>query len=835
MMIHRFSLFLFVLLIAACQEGADRQGGSPMGNSDGSDAALVKVGATQLAQCAMNSPLRDFADGLDAPGRVDLDPIGSASRPESSNLNMGACAGNEEFLIGSGIQDMTGPAAGSISAGYEAPEHVLNGIHMRQYARAFTLQSPCNGESVAIVITDTGFMTAGTRQTVLDLVAADPDLSPVFSAQNIMLAATHTHSGPGGEAHHEAYNLFRLGYDDLVHQIYTQAIYKAIRQAYLNLQAHPEPARVRLALGELLDANINRSRPAYANNPADERAEWLNQRGEEVDVTKRMVQLRFDRPDGRSIGILNWFPVHTTSVGTHEPLLSSDNKGLAAIGFETAMQLDLQAAEGEDRFVAAFAQSGHGDTSPNLCLFEYPYPDIRIGCGENTLQSAAAHGVKQLARAMELFDTGGTPLRGGLRSRLFHPPMDAITITDPVILEGLKHPAELDSDTKRTCSAALGYSMAAGAEDQRGPSQEGITCADADLIAAAQTDIELALSTLSANANGSGYPVIPASTGGQVLGCGLTTGAETLSVIPPDADYSCHAEKPILFPIGTTEFISNSALPFQVFALGNMALVGLPWEITTTSARRLRAMVTNELRGSGVDYVVIASMANDFVQYLATREEYATQNYEGASTQFGPWTLAAVQQELRKLVVSLRDGAEAPEGTVLERSAPTLVRVPYQAGDARPNGGDFGDVLSDASATYAAGEDVTVQFAAAHPRNDAMAKLNASYLYAERQISESKWEIVATDRLPELILYWSSQPDFGPLNQAPPWRQSTIDAIWHTPANLPSGIYRIRYSGTAISAFDQPDAGETVPFEGVSSAFVVEAGSSECPQYPAWF
>ncbi len=830
MFFQRLAFGFTALVLSACQMGGGRDAGTESPNPGG-----VKASDTVLGRCALNSPLRDFAKGLDAPGRVDIAPIGSGPRPESSDLNAGVCAGNAEFLVGSGIQDMTGPAAGSISAGYEAPNHVLNGIHMRQYARAFAVQSPCNGENVAIVITDTGFMTTGTRQTVLDLIAADPELSTVYGPQNIMLAATHTHSGPGGEAHHEAYNVFRLGYDDLVHQIYTQAIYKAIRQAYRNMQAHPEPARIRLTMGELLDANINRSRPAYANNPAEERAQWMNERGEEVDVAKRMVQLRFDRPDGSSIGILNWFPVHTTSVGTHEPLLSSDNKGLAAIAFETAMESELDAPDGADRFVAAFAQSGHGDTSPNLCLFEHPFPDVRIGCGEDTLQSNAAHGVKQLARAIELFDEGGKPLVGGIRSRLFHVPMDAIEITDPVILDSLRHPAELDDAVKRTCTAALGYSMAAGAEDQRGPSQEGITCADMDLLAAAQTDIELALATLAANATASGYPVIPASTGGRVLGCGLTMGTGTLPIPVPDADYSCHAEKPILFPIGTTELISNSDLPFQVFALGNLALVGLPWEITTTSARRLREVVSNELRGSGIDHVVVASMTNDFVQYLATREEYATQNYEGASTHFGPWTLAAVEQELRKLVISLRDGTPPPEGSTLERSAPTLNRAPYQAGDARPSGGEFGDVILDVSQSYTAGDSVTVQFAAAHPRNDAVEKLGASYLYAERQVSESQWEVVATDRLPEMLMYWSSQPDIGPVSQASPWRQSTLEAVWHTPANLPAGTYRIRYSGTAVPSFDQPDAGETVTFEGKSSVFSVNASGEECPQYPAWF
>lgn len=822
-----------LLLAAGC--GGGRPGSAQGPSEDHTPLQPLVASKTTLGACALQSPLRELGPGRDLPGRVDLEPAAPVERPASATLNAGACAQNEQYLMGSGVQDMTGPAGDSISAGYEAPDHVLRGIHLRQFARAFALRDPCSGRSQVIAVTETGFMTQGTRQTVLDLVAADPELAPHYGPDNIMLSATHTHSGPGGEAHHTAFNLFRLGYDALVHEVYTQAIYKAIRQAHVNLEAHPEPGTIRLALGELLNANDNRSEPAYANNPESERQEWLNQSGEEVRVNKRMLQLRFDRTNGRSIGLLNFFGVHTVSVGTAEPLISSDNKGLAARAFEAMMQTDYLAPEGQDRFVAAFAQSDEGDASPNLCFREHPFPDPRIGCGENTLQSNAAHGVKQLARAIELYDGGGVRIRGELDSRLMHAPMDGIEITDPVILSSLQHPTALDVADKRTCSAALGYSMAAGAEDQRGPSQEGVTCADINLLDALATDIALALATAAANASGSGYPVIPASTVGSSLGCALTGGLGALPGLP-DADYSCHAEKPILFPIGTTDFISNSDLPLQIVSLGQLAIVALPWEVTTMAARRIRETVMAELRGAGIDYVVVAALSNDFVQYLTTREEYATQQYEAASTHFGPWTLAAVRQELRQLAISLRDGQPAPAGVPAPRTTPPPpFRLPYIAADARPTGAEFGAVLDDAQESYAPGESVVVRFVGAHPRNDTAEVLNRGYVFAERQVGPEQWEVVAQDWDPGLIFYWRPTPESPVAGQTLPGRQSEIEVIWHVPANLAMGQYRIRYAGTAVPALIEADAGQRQSFTGVSRAFAVEGEVEECPGYPAWF
>lgn len=828
----RLTFWGLLTLLSACNLNDES-------SSHRAQAKQAVLSNTPLGACALASPLRDLvskehrADQASAHSPESAAPASSQTKAAPS-LYGGACANNTKFRIGSGVHDMTGPAGDSISAGYENSEHVLRGIHLRQFARAFAMQSPCDGKRVMMAVSETAFITQGIRQTVLQKIAQDPELSRHYNANNVMLSATHTHSGPGGEAHHAAYNLFRLGYDALVHEIYSTGIFRAIQQAHRNLEANSEPGTVQLAMGELLNANTNRSETAFANNPVQERQQWLDVAGNEVRVNKQMVQLRFDRANGNAIGLLNWFGVHTTSVGIHEPLISSDNKGLAAYTLERMMGTDYLAKDEQDRFVAAFAQADEGDSSPNLCFRENPFPSRSIGCGIDTLQSNAAAGVKQLARAIELYDQSTTPLRGSVASRLVHVRMDDIDINDPVVLASLKHPAALDDPKKRTCTAALGFSMAAGAEDNPGPSQEGITCRDIDVVGNLLADIQTMMKTMAGYASEAGYFSLPAKTAGTVLGCGLTTAASVLPGLP-DADYSCHAEKPILFPIGSTELISNADLPLQIFTLGQVAVVALPWEVTTTAARRIRATVMNELKPAGIEQVIVAGLSNDFVQYLTTREEYATQQYEGGSTHFGPWTLAAVQQSLRPLAISLRDGTPPPVGVAAPVTSPSIPsRAPFIAGDLLAPNTQFGDVTVDAKPTYQAGEAVVVKFASAHPRNDALEKLNKAYLLAEREIGKDRWEVVARERDPEMIMRWHARPEAPALGQAFPLRSSEIEAIWHLPRNLAKGRYRIRHEGTAVPILSQ-GTGSPTPFTGVSAIFSVNGPVSDCPGYPALF
>ncbi|HEX4872573.1 MAG TPA: neutral/alkaline non-lysosomal ceramidase N-terminal domain-containing protein [Nevskiaceae bacterium] len=748
--------------------------------------------------CVLDSPRLAVGAGRDASGPLEI--------PVSAGPTAGPCAGRGDYRLGSGLYDITGVIGGTSGMGYESLSQVLLGLHTRQYARAFVVESPCNGERVAFISTDTGMIFHAVRQGVLERIAADPRLAARYGVENLMLSATHTHSGPAGYSHHEAFNLFHLGHDADTYEAIVGGIVEALRRAHENLEAHPQPGRLQLAVGELLDTNINRSQPAFDQNPLEERARFLDARGQPQAVDKRMVQLDFRRAEGREIGLINWFGVHTTSIGNTNTLVSSDNKGYASLLLERLKGTDYRAPLGADTYVAAFAQTDEGDASPNIFIYERPFAER--GGGADEFESNAISGTKQLAGALRL-SAQGRPLQGPVQARQFHVAFDAVEITDPVVLASLRHPAALDAPVKRTCQPAAGVSFGAGAEDGPGPTVEGVSCASSpDLIAAAVADFTAA----SAGK-------LPPNALSAVLLCNVDQ--------LPGLDYGCHAEKPILFPLSdpfelveSATPIVNKALPFQIFRIGSLAIVGLPWEITTMAARRIRETVLEVLAPVGVDTVVIAGLANDFVNYLTTREEYAIQQYEGASTFFGPWSLAAVQQETRRLALSLRDGEPSPAGVPMSQTTVGIARAPYVPAD-DPGSEGFGGRIEDVAASAARGETVRARFRAGHPRNDR--RTQQSYAYVERETA-SGWVVVAEDRDPELVYRWTPQ-EVPPVPAETPAGASTASVEWTIPADAPAGRYRLRHVGSARRS----PAAALEPYEGLSSVFEIGGTPAPCP------
>jgi neutral ceramidase len=99
-------------------------------------------------------------------------------------------------------------------------------------------------------------------------------------------------------------------------------------------------------------------------------------------------------------------------------------------------------------------------------------------------------------------------------------------------------------------------------------------------------------------------------------------------------------------------------MPLQIFIIGNLALIGIPSEITTIAGERLRNTLRPILAQRGVEHIQLCPYANSYGGYITTYEEYRTQSYEGGHTLYGKWTLAAYQQCFSQVAEEL---LKAPE------------------------------------------------------------------------------------------------------------------------------------------------------------------------------
>jgi neutral ceramidase len=141
-------------------------------------------------------------------------------------------------------------------------------------------------------------------------------------------------------------------------------------------------------------------------------------------------------------------------------------------------------------------------------------------------------------------------------------------------------------------------------------------------------------------------------------------------------------------------------LPLQVVRVADRVLVGLPFETTVESGRRVAAAVADALAVSGssgssdepgpigTPAVVVSSVVNDYWGYVATAEEYARQFYEGGHTLYGPNTQAFVAAHAARLAADTVGRAVCTDVCPQRSWDLTARRFLPSAGPSAPSGPD---------------------------------------------------------------------------------------------------------------------------------------------------
>lgn len=526
--------------------------------------------------------------------------------------------------------------------GYGRHFHYMRGVETAQYARAFVFEK--NGKKAVFLVVEYCFTTIYLKHGIIDMLQTQyPELG--YSDANVMITAQHTHSTAGGYNQHLIYNMTIPGFQQDIYDHYRNGIVKAIVEADKNLQA----AKISYHTAEFdKDAEVafNRSLISYNQNP--EVKEKLSYKKRHLAADRVMKLLRFNRPDGQPLGTLNWFGVHTTSVSNRGDKVCYDNKGYAAEFFEEWLKEEYGP---DSKIRAGFVQDATGDISPNFIW----NPRLREYRGKykDDYEGAAYNGRLQFNKAKEIFEESvkqGTEIKGEIDYILAYYDMTSMEITEDYT-GGLPH--------QTTGPACFGMAFLEGTTDGQGASKTLGAIGKAFFHSV--KEVEILAARLSRNKKRQeellNYhnsqrpkPVVMNLSKGIVA---LSRKPEKL-IIPGFAD-------PLIKYIKYVNKIGQAArkpwveekMPLQIFIIGQMAIIGIPAEITTVAAQRLRKTILEVLKDRGITEIQLSPYANGYAGYITTPEEYKMQRYEGGHTLFGRWTLPAFQIGFKELAIEM--------------------------------------------------------------------------------------------------------------------------------------------------------------------------------------
>ncbi|KAI1374496.1 Neutral/alkaline nonlysosomal ceramidase [Hypoxylon crocopeplum] len=707
------------------------------------------------------------------------------------NAQAEAAAKGDKYLIGAGKADITGPVVEINFAGYADLSQTGTGLRQRIYSRAFIIGDVNNPDDrfVYLVLDQQSGDTA-VRFGILDGIGALGDEYAVYGQGNVAVTGTHAHSAPGAWFNYLLPQVTSLGFDEQSYQAIVDGAVLSIKRAHeslteLEILLYRTPLIWPIGTVNITDGNLSRSLYAYLANPAEERALYTD------DVDKEMTVLKFQRAsDSKNIGILTWYPVHGTSIYQNSTHVAGDNKGVAELMFEKAMEGEDSAADG---FVAGFSQANVGDTTPNtlgawcddgsgqMCSLE------NSTCGDG--KSQACHGRGPFFDKPDLgiascYEIGKRQYDG---ARSVYDSLDSsgtAVVGSTVKAFHFYHDMafwkfQLENGTEvQTCPAALGYSFAAGTSD--GPGAFDFTQGD------------------------SGTP--SASPIWEVV--------KSLLRAPSPEQQACQNPKPVLLDVGEMSVPyawSPNIIDVQLLRVGQFVIIISPSEATTMAGRRWRAAV----KAAAADItdaepnVVLGGPANTYAHYLTTPEEFGIQRYEGASTLFGQWELPAYINLTVGNIQYLAPGSSGtpdPGPTPPDNRGSSLSFITGVVQDNAPLGKSFGDCTTQPAASYSRGAVINATFVGANPRNNL--RLEGTFGAIEKQDGDT-WTQVRDDSDWALVYTWTRT------NTILGYSEVTIS--WETEADAEPGTYRTKYYGDSKALI----GGGITAFEGTSNTFTL--------------
>jgi neutral ceramidase len=211
------------------------------------------------------------------------------------------------------------------------------------------------------------------------------------------------------------------------------------------------------------------------------------------------------------------------------------------------------------------------------------------------------------------------------------------------------------------------------------------------------------------------------------------------------------------------------AVPLAALRLGDRLIVTIPGEMTAEMGRRIREAVLDTARASGISRVVISGLANEYLQYFVTPEEYDRQHYEGGSMLYGRASSNLLKLTLVQVTKSLVSGKPAPAAYPYDpRNGLLATEPPFPSGATRATATGQPSVtrrLRRASFAWNGG-----------PRGEDR-PLDRAFVTIQRRTG-SGWRDVDSDL--GLNILWDVDDN------------GAYRAFWEVPRAAPAGRYRFR-------------------------------------------
>jgi hypothetical protein len=478
------------------------------------------------------------------------------------------------------------------------------GTYGRLLANAYVLDDG-KGQRVAIVQADLGGIPGEVHTYVADHLA-----SVGITRDHLLISATHTHGSVGAMWQNGGYAA--LGgdeYDPRVFYAVANGLITAISRAASRLQ----PAKLATEVGQITNANHNRRGSAWNLNP-----EAHNGSGDTQNAY-RFVAMRIDTVAGVPLGLITNFSNHGVIVETFNYYLNGDQASETTRSVSKAIRAAAE-ADGVHfpagwEVVDALTNGAQGDITPEA---------------DNAGWNYDAYGHDGSLDASPPFGQFAKMENGGDRQT-----PEAVRLWRDL---GPKLDAHVTLDARMDFVCWCGQAVEKDPYDpyDKEAYYPTASCGQPSTVADDPKYFSTSREAILGTGDGACFPT---------------------TVYP-----SHHREEQLV--VGTAP-ISPHTARVQVIRINKIGLASVPGEPTIQMGRRIERSVKAAANAVSMhtdgtplfDQVFTVGLANDYMSYMATTQEYEAYQYEGSFSLFGQQTGNALKRRLEHLGELMASGA----------------------------------------------------------------------------------------------------------------------------------------------------------------------------------